>query len=293
MEGKLADLDVRTVLETLAATRQHARLQVVSGGQKTIGEILLKLGWIVTAQAGPLRGREAVVSLLAAPPHCRFRVLAVADGADHEDTLGSIHDVLRSIPLERPPRAEVSTKILRWTIPLSFAIGGAIVFFVTRGDAPPRPAAPPPAAVAPAAPRESPLTVEAARPAAGAPALSPDAGAPDTPDAAAPDAPDAPDTESAGRSPDAEPDRPDASGAARPGQPGRTAAPGGPNIKNAQAAFRQLGYDPGPIDNVYGRMTRNTVLKFQRAQHLPLTGVLDEQTWSAIVGKLVPQRGRR
>ncbi|HMG55693.1 MAG TPA: peptidoglycan-binding domain-containing protein [Kofleriaceae bacterium] len=69
--------------------------------------------------------------------------------------------------------------------------------------------------------------------------------------------------------------------------------PSGVSIKNAQAAFKQLGYDPGPIDNVYGRATRNAVMRFQRAQHLPVTGILDEQTWSAIVGQLVPQRGRR
>jgi peptidoglycan hydrolase-like protein with peptidoglycan-binding domain len=42
-----------------------------------------------------------------------------------------------------------------------------------------------------------------------------------------------------------------------------------------------------------GRQTRNAILRFQRAQRLPVTGLLDDQTWSALVGQLVPARLRR
>lgn len=62
----------------------------------------------------------------------------------------------------------------------------------------------------------------------------------------------------------------------------------GVSIQNAQIALKRLGYGPGPIDNSYGPQTRIAVLKFQRSQHLPATGVLDRDTWSAIVGQLMP-----
>jgi peptidoglycan hydrolase-like protein with peptidoglycan-binding domain len=60
------------------------------------------------------------------------------------------------------------------------------------------------------------------------------------------------------------------------------------SIQNAQTALKRLGYDPGPIDNAYGTQTRNAIQQFQRSQHLPATGVLDRDTWSAIVGQLMP-----
>jgi len=62
----------------------------------------------------------------------------------------------------------------------------------------------------------------------------------------------------------------------------------GGSVQNAQTALKRLGYDPGPIDNSYGPQTRTAILKFQRSQHLPATGVLDRDTWSAIVGQLMP-----
>jgi g-D-glutamyl-meso-diaminopimelate peptidase len=62
----------------------------------------------------------------------------------------------------------------------------------------------------------------------------------------------------------------------------------GMSVRNAQLALKRLGYDPGPLDNVYGRLTRNAVIQLQRAQHLPATGVLDRETWSAIVAQLIP-----
>jgi g-D-glutamyl-meso-diaminopimelate peptidase len=59
-------------------------------------------------------------------------------------------------------------------------------------------------------------------------------------------------------------------------------------IRNAQAALKRLGLDPGPIDNVLGRQTRIAVQQFQRSQHLPVTGQLDPATWSALVAQLMP-----
>jgi len=61
----------------------------------------------------------------------------------------------------------------------------------------------------------------------------------------------------------------------------------GMTIKNAQIALNRLGYDAGPVDNVYGRITRSAVVRFQRAQHLAVTGALGGETWNAIVAQLI------
>lgn len=41
-------------------------------------------------------------------------------------------------------------------------------------------------------------------------------------------------------------------------------------VKNLQRMLAYLGYDPGPIDGIYGPMTKNAVLDFQR-DHSDLT----------------------
>lgn len=42
--------------------------------------------------------------------------------------------------------------------------------------------------------------------------------------------------------------------------------------------LRKLGFVVGPIDNIYGKLTRAAVADFQRAVTLPPTGILDEAT---------------
>ena len=308
LEGKLAEFDVRTVLEVLASTRQHARLQVLGTGVP-LGEIALKAGRILSAQAGTLHGRAAVAFLVGASPQLRFRVLTMADGFEPREPLGAVHEVLAEAPALRAPGT--STRILRWAIPLSFALGGAIVFLVTRSSATPSPPATAEAHVAMPA-----IDVQPAPAAAPAPAPSPATG-PVPPSPAAPEASAAAGAEQTTLAP-AEPPAPvtasttapgagsgaapgTTSGAASATQPagsGDLAAPSplpaaSVNIKNAQAAFKQLGFDPGPVDNVYGKLTRTAILRFQRAQHLPLTGVLDPQTWNVLVGQLMQPRAAR
>jgi hypothetical protein len=254
MEGRLADFDVRTVLEVLAATRQHARLQILAPGQAALGEITLKAGWILSSQAGALRGREALAFLLAASPRLEFRVLTAAEAVAGDAPLGQVHEVLVGLPGPRAAGREASTRILRWAIPISFALGGTIVFLVTRGgtttrpialDDPPAQHRPPPAAAASAAGPDRSAAPPAARelpvPAPG--------------DASPPD------------------------GAGR-------------RIQTAQTALEQLGYAPGPVDGILGRRTRGAILRFQRAQHLRATGALDPETWSAIAAQLMMRRPR-
>ncbi|MEI6050839.1 MAG: peptidoglycan-binding domain-containing protein [Bacteroidota bacterium] len=49
-------------------------------------------------------------------------------------------------------------------------------------------------------------------------------------------------------------------------------------IKKAQKQLTELGYEPGPIDGVWGMKTENTLKMFQRDNYLSETGKLDKET---------------
>ena len=49
-------------------------------------------------------------------------------------------------------------------------------------------------------------------------------------------------------------------------------------IKQIQCLLTYLGYDPGPIDGLYGANTRDAVKAFQRAEGLTVDGIAGEQT---------------
>src|SRR5262249_21814098 len=161
--------------------------------------------------------------LLATSPRLHFRVVTAADAVGGSAPLGQVHELLVDLPAPRAARREASTRVLRWAIPISFALGGAIVFLlVTRGgtttravELPDPPAAqhqPPPAEVA--APKSS----------------EPDAVPPSVPAARVPSEP----------APGAPPD-----GGGLP-----VDSPWGRRVQTAQAAIQQLGYDPGPLDGI-------------------------------------------
>lgn len=61
-----------------------------------------------------------------------------------------------------------------------------------------------------------------------------------------------------------------------------------PIVQQAQEQLIGLGYDPGAIDGVYGPRTRQALEAFQRAQHLPITGLLDEPTLQALQLAVAP-----
>ncbi|MFZ1495905.1 MAG: peptidoglycan-binding domain-containing protein, partial [Saprospiraceae bacterium] len=48
-------------------------------------------------------------------------------------------------------------------------------------------------------------------------------------------------------------------------------------IRQIQLALRAKGYDPGPIDNILGSLTRAALEKYQTAMKLPV-GKLDTET---------------
>lgn len=259
MAGDFSDVDLRTLLEVLGATRQHARLELIDIGDLAIGEVAIKAGWVLSAKAGALQGREALAFLFTASRQLRFRVLTGVLDAQSVAPLASVGDLLGELAGTPRERSETPTRILRWAIPLSFALGGTIVFFAARpAAAPPAPAAPTIAAqVATAEPTPAPPPAEPS--AATSAVASAPAAPPPTLDIEA---------------------TPELAAAGRPTL--------GMSVRTAQAALKRLGYNPGPIDNVYGRLTRIAVIQLQRAQHLPATGVLDRETWSAIVAQLIP-----
>jgi len=56
-------------------------------------------------------------------------------------------------------------------------------------------------------------------------------------------------------------------------------------VKKAQEALREKGYDPGPIDGVLGPRTRAALRSYQQAENLAVTGRLDSQTAAKLGGE--------
>jgi putative peptidoglycan binding protein len=49
-------------------------------------------------------------------------------------------------------------------------------------------------------------------------------------------------------------------------------------VREAQEALREKGYDPGPIDGIAGMKTRQAIRSFQKESELAVTGTLTDQT---------------
>ena len=57
----------------------------------------------------------------------------------------------------------------------------------------------------------------------------------------------------------------------------------GEAVRAAQSRLRDRGYDPGPVDGIYGRRTAGAVKRFEKAMgFLKPNGVLDGNTWTAL-----------
>ncbi|HET7628625.1 MAG TPA: peptidoglycan-binding protein [Bacillales bacterium] len=50
------------------------------------------------------------------------------------------------------------------------------------------------------------------------------------------------------------------------------------NVRAVQSLLRSRGFSPGPVDGWYGPMTRSAVLRFQAANGLRQTGIVDPRT---------------
>ncbi len=58
----------------------------------------------------------------------------------------------------------------------------------------------------------------------------------------------------------------------------------GPAVADLQRKLAAAGFPSGPADGVFGPMTRNAVLAFQRAHHLAVDGIAGPQTMGALRG---------
>lgn len=64
----------------------------------------------------------------------------------------------------------------------------------------------------------------------------------------------------------------------------------GPDVLEAQRLLRERGFDPGPLDGVYGERTEAAVRAFQAANGLLVDGIVGPATWSRLqIGTPQPQ----
>lgn len=56
----------------------------------------------------------------------------------------------------------------------------------------------------------------------------------------------------------------------------------GPRVEALQQRLKALGYDPGPVDGLFGPAVRMSVWAFQRINDLPDTGIIDAPTEAAL-----------
>ena len=78
------------------------------------------------------------------------------------------------------------------------------------------------------------------------------------------------------------------SNAAVPGNPSTVLNKGavGSKVKTLQVRLDIQGYDPGPIDGIFGARTATAVKSFQEDKGLTANGMVDQTTWKALGQKL-------
>ena len=59
-----------------------------------------------------------------------------------------------------------------------------------------------------------------------------------------------------------------------------------PKILFIQSSLKLLGYDPGPMDGLYGNKTKYAIQLFQRMNSIKVTGYFDYQTKYKLLSKL-------
>lgn len=53
-------------------------------------------------------------------------------------------------------------------------------------------------------------------------------------------------------------------------------------VYEVQKKLKENGYDPGPIDGIFGKKTVNALGEFQRNNNIPITGAIDGATLEAL-----------
>lgn len=67
----------------------------------------------------------------------------------------------------------------------------------------------------------------------------------------------------------------------------------GSDVATVQAMLKSAGYDPGPIDGAFGRLTERAVVALQTDNNLPKTGKVDQAEWDILTGVFSIVRGTR
>jgi peptidoglycan hydrolase-like protein with peptidoglycan-binding domain len=53
----------------------------------------------------------------------------------------------------------------------------------------------------------------------------------------------------------------------------------GAEVRDLQQALKALGFDPGPVDGIFGARTQGAVKAFQQAREIAVDGVVGRVTW--------------
>lgn len=56
----------------------------------------------------------------------------------------------------------------------------------------------------------------------------------------------------------------------------------GASVVQLQQLLRNAGFDPGPIDGIFGQRTQSAVIAFQRSRNLVPDGIVGVMTWTAL-----------
>jgi hypothetical protein len=60
------------------------------------------------------------------------------------------------------------------------------------------------------------------------------------------------------------------------------------NVRSAQQALQEKGFDPGPVDGVKGAKTTAAIKEFQQKNNLTVTGMLDPETRERLLASSPP-----
>lgn len=69
-----------------------------------------------------------------------------------------------------------------------------------------------------------------------------------------------------------------------PAQPVLRMGSSGSAVRDLQQRLLQAGYNPGPIDGIFGSQTDRAVRAYQQARGLSIDGIVGPQTWAALSG---------
>lgn len=274
LDGNLTEFDLASLLQVVGTSRQHTSVRIFDDQRQLTGEVHVKAGQLLKAHALDEEGVFALRRLLHSPRDFTFVVLRHPLAAAQLQSIGSITDLLTraaapttTFRLETPDARAGDTSLLAnsaWQRPQggpSWLVGAALgASFVLLGAG----AATLVLKQAAGAPPHAHEIAAAAAPHEPAPVSS----TTETVVAAATTAP------------------PSAAGAVFGPADTDPTLLGKPAIASMQAALRQLGYDPGPIDGVFGPRTSTAVRAFQRAEELVTDGTLSAPTRARLAARV-------